>query len=89
MEAERAATADLVEKHAEEMLNLINEKREEIVQVISDIHLRATLFLSGKIHLQFLPAIDSQIDPSLMTTSTLLRQTFTPSEGWFGFNKTL
>lgn len=33
IEAERAATADLVEKHAEEMLNLINEKREEIVKV--------------------------------------------------------
>lgn len=32
IEAERAATADLVEKHAEEMLNLINEKREELVK---------------------------------------------------------
>ncbi|GFQ98102.1 hillarin [Trichonephila clavata] len=31
LEQERAATADLVEKHSKEMLNLINEKRTEFV----------------------------------------------------------
>lgn len=33
LEQERAATADLVEKHSKEMLNLINEKRTEFVRV--------------------------------------------------------
>ncbi|KAH8035559.1 hypothetical protein HPB51_006315 [Rhipicephalus microplus] len=33
LEQERAATADLVEKHSEEMLNLINEKRDELIRV--------------------------------------------------------
>uniref|UniRef100_A0A131YWT6 Tgc transglutaminase/protease like domain containing protein involved in cytokinesis n=1 Tax=Rhipicephalus appendiculatus TaxID=34631 RepID=A0A131YWT6_RHIAP len=32
LEQERAATADLVEKHSEEMLNLINEKRDELIR---------------------------------------------------------
>ncbi|GIX91077.1 hillarin [Caerostris extrusa] len=32
LEQERAATADLVEKHSKEMLNLINEKRTEFVR---------------------------------------------------------
>lgn len=33
LEQERAATADLVEKHSEEMLNLINEKKDELIRV--------------------------------------------------------
>ncbi|GBO14473.1 Hillarin, partial [Araneus ventricosus] len=32
LEQERAATADLVEKHSKEMLSLINEKRTEFVR---------------------------------------------------------
>lgn len=33
LEQERAVTADLVEKHSQEMLDLINEKRTEYVRV--------------------------------------------------------